>query len=82
MDVDEGKGEADEAGIAARGLVLTQGDPGVVFHATEEVLDPMPGPIPYLVMRDRHLAVPLRGDHHLDPVLGVSGAESVGVVAR
>ena len=35
---------------------------------------------PGLIMWDRHLAVPLRGDHHLDRVLGAPGTESVGVV--
>src|SRR4051794_25373042 len=31
-------------------------------------------------MRDRHLSVPLRGDHDLDPVLGAPGADGIGVV--
>ncbi len=39
MDVDEGEGEADEGGIAARGLALAQDDPREVFDPAEQVLD-------------------------------------------
>ena len=44
MNVDQSEGEADEAGIAAGGLVLAQDNPGVVFHTAEEVLD-VAGPV-------------------------------------
>ena len=37
MEVDEGKGEADEGGIAARDLALAQDDPGEVFDPAEQV---------------------------------------------
>src|SRR4051794_34258985 len=81
LDVDQGEGEADEASIAARGLVLAQDDAGVVFNLTEQVLDPVPGPIPLAVVRDLDLAVALGGDDHLDAALGAPSADGIGVVA-
>ncbi len=81
MDVDEGKGEADEGGIAARSLALAPDDPGEVFDPTKQVLDQVATLIGLSIVRDRPLTVALGGNDGLSTVLGTPVAQFVGVVS-